>query len=229
MCLAHLHPKANICAQFYENWSKTEEVVRDARWQPTARPPDRRHADSYIPPLYTTCMRGYNKIQRAYKLHTLQKCYIVWLSLMRVTDWLNTVTWLTNISVCCPPQSCGGGTLLFPLLSRKQMAKWACDTIASNMYVDRPWPRAGCLLRAQYNKYALHCAQLNENPRWGKKKKLRENFYKFCRSRERQWGAMQYNRWRLCCRENHGMFLVSWGLKWYWGKIISPSTSSRDL
>ena len=28
------------------------------------------------------------------------------------TDWLNTVTWLTNISVCCPPQSCGGGTLI---------------------------------------------------------------------------------------------------------------------
>ena len=71
MCLAHLHPKANICAQFYENWSKTEEVVRDARlatdwpdWQPTDRignrPTARRHADSYIPPLYTTCMRGYN-------------------------------------------------------------------------------------------------------------------------------------------------------------------------
>ena len=34
MCLAHLHPKANICAQFYENWSKTEEVVRDARFSP---------------------------------------------------------------------------------------------------------------------------------------------------------------------------------------------------
>ena len=27
-----------------------------------------------------------------------------------------------------------------------------------------------------------------------------------------------------CCREHHGMFLVSWGLKWYWGKIISPET-----
>ena len=34
MCLAHLHPKANICAKFYENWSKTEEVVRDARFSP---------------------------------------------------------------------------------------------------------------------------------------------------------------------------------------------------
>ena len=120
-CLAHLHPKANICAKFHENWWKTEEVVRDARffphfchnmplpWQlflslsknvsctstlqgkhlcqiswelvknwgsssrrkigdrPPDRPtrlatdrPTRRHADSYIPPLYTTCMRGYN-------------------------------------------------------------------------------------------------------------------------------------------------------------------------
>ena len=25
MCLAHLHPKANICAKFHENWWKTEE------------------------------------------------------------------------------------------------------------------------------------------------------------------------------------------------------------
>ena len=40
------------------------------------------------------------------------KDYIVWLSLIWDTDWLNTVTWLTNISVCCPPQSCGGGTLI---------------------------------------------------------------------------------------------------------------------
>ena len=68
MCLAHLHSKANISAKFHENWSKTEEVVRDARLatarppdQIGDRPPDRRHADSYIPPLYTTCMRGYNK------------------------------------------------------------------------------------------------------------------------------------------------------------------------
>ena len=34
MCLAHLHPKANICAKFHENWSQTEEVVRDARFFP---------------------------------------------------------------------------------------------------------------------------------------------------------------------------------------------------
>ena len=64
MCLAHLHSKANISAKFHENWSKTEEVVRDARLatarppdQIGDRPPDQRHADSYIPPLYTTCMR----------------------------------------------------------------------------------------------------------------------------------------------------------------------------
>ena len=34
MCLAHLHPKANICAKFLENWWKTEEIVRDARYFP---------------------------------------------------------------------------------------------------------------------------------------------------------------------------------------------------
>ena len=34
MCLAHLHPKANICTKFHENRSKTEEVVRDAIFPP---------------------------------------------------------------------------------------------------------------------------------------------------------------------------------------------------
>ena len=38
--------------------------------------------------------------------------YIIWLSLIRVNDWLNTVTWLKHNSVCSPPQSCGGGTLI---------------------------------------------------------------------------------------------------------------------
>ena len=52
MCLAHLHPKANICAKFHENWSKTEEEVRDARFA-TDRPTNRQHADSYIYPLQT--------------------------------------------------------------------------------------------------------------------------------------------------------------------------------
>ena len=89
---------------------------------------------------------------------------IVWLSLMRVTDWLNTVTWLTNISVCCPPQSCGGGTLIdttkgFHSFHANKMAKWACDTIASNMYVDRPWPRAGCF--CAHSTIDTHCTARN--------------------------------------------------------------------
>ena len=116
--------------------------------------------------------------------------------ILRVTDWLNTLTWLQHNLVCSSPQSCGGGTLIDTTkcfhsgkkCSRKQMAKWACDTIASNMC----WPpllRAGCLLRAQYNRYTLHCAQLKENPRW-KKLLSYVNFYKLCRSWARQWGAI---------------------------------------
>ena len=42
----------------------------------------------------------------------LPEGYIVWLSLMRVTDWLNTLTWLKHNLECSPPQSCGGGTLI---------------------------------------------------------------------------------------------------------------------
>ena len=38
MCPAHLYPKANICAKFHENWWKTEEVVRDARFFPPFLP-----------------------------------------------------------------------------------------------------------------------------------------------------------------------------------------------
>ena len=34
-CVLHIYnPKANICAKFHENWWKTEEVVRDARFFP---------------------------------------------------------------------------------------------------------------------------------------------------------------------------------------------------
>ena len=103
--------------------------------------------------------------------------YIVWLSLIWDTDWLNTVTWLTNISVCSLPRAAEEEHWSIPQqFSRKQMANWACDTIASNMYVHRPWPRDDCLLRAQYNGYALHYgaqyngyalhyAQLKGNPR----------------------------------------------------------------
>ena len=163
--------------------------------------------------------------------------YIVWLSLIWDTDWLNTVTWSTNISVCCPPQSCGGGTLIDTThFSRKQMANRACDTIASNMYVDRP-SRALAFYcahstmdtrcTAAHSTMDTHCTAHNL------KKIPAEiffvNFCELCRSRARQWVAIQYNRWRLCCREHHGMFPVSWGLKWYFGKNISPSTSSRDL
>ena len=38
MCLAHLHPKADICAEFHENRSKTEEVVHDAKFPPIFLP-----------------------------------------------------------------------------------------------------------------------------------------------------------------------------------------------
>ena len=99
------------------------------------------------------------------------------------------------------------------------------NTIASNMYVDRPWPRAGCF--CAHSTIDTHCTarNLKKIPAGLIKKILREHFYKLCRSWARQWGAMQYNRWRLCCRELQGLFQVSWGLKWYWGKIISPETN----
>ena len=81
MCLAHLHPKANICAKFHENWWKTEEVVRDARLatdRPTARPPDRPTTRWFLySPLYTTCMRGYKKC--------IPKCKKVYTKML--TDW----------------------------------------------------------------------------------------------------------------------------------------------
>ena len=79
MCLAHLHPKAHICAKFHENWSKTEEVVRDARlapYRPTDRQPARRHADSYM---YTcTCIwvRILNDVQLG--ISDLEHFYYTW-------------------------------------------------------------------------------------------------------------------------------------------------------
>ena len=47
------------------------------------------------------------------------------------------------------------------------------------------------------------------------------------------WHMKMYSMWHYTDgdfwrREHHGMFL-SRGLKWYWGKIISPETKSRDL
>ena len=42
------------------------------------------------------------------------------------------------------------------------------------------------------------------------------------------WMTYYYTDGDFWRREHHGMFL-SRGLKWYWGKIISPETKSRDL
>ena len=127
---------------------------------------------------------------------------IVWLSLIWDTDWLNTVTWLTNISVCCPPQSCGGGTLIdtTKCFHSGKIFTQTNGKMGLRYYRFKHvcWPpllRTGCLLRAQYNGYALHCgaqyngyalycAQLKGNPRW-KKILSFVNFYKLCRSRAR--------------------------------------------
>ena len=46
------------------------------------------------------------------QMHIHTYMYDIWLSLIRVTDWLNTVTWFKHNSVCSPPQSCRGGTLI---------------------------------------------------------------------------------------------------------------------
>ena len=85
----------------------------------------------------------------------------VWLSLIWVTDWLNTVTWLKHNSVCSPPQSCGGGTLIDTtecFHSGGKMAKWACHTIVSKVYVDRS-PAVHC---AQYTN--THCTACKTTP-----------------------------------------------------------------
>ena len=70
MCLAHLHSKANISAKFHENWSKTEEVVRDlATDRPTGLATDRPTDDTLIPiyPPYTLRVCGGIKKQGIYK------------------------------------------------------------------------------------------------------------------------------------------------------------------
>ena len=48
MCLAH-HPKTNICAKFHDNRSKTEEVVRDARFPPIFSPYAVTMATHFLP------------------------------------------------------------------------------------------------------------------------------------------------------------------------------------
>ena len=62
MCLAHLHPKAHFCAKFHGNWSKTEGLVRDARFA-TDRPPARPTDITLIPiyPLQTSFGGGIKK------------------------------------------------------------------------------------------------------------------------------------------------------------------------
>ena len=44
----------------------------------------------------------------------------------------------------------------------------------------------------------------------------------------RKFNVLHYTDGDFWRREHHGMYL-SRGLKWYWGKIISPDTKSRDL
>ena len=78
MCLAHLHPKTNICAKFHENRSKTEEVVRDARLRPPARQTDRPTNDTLIPK--KKLMRGYN--------YTLRVCGGITISIYRSTMYI---------------------------------------------------------------------------------------------------------------------------------------------
>ena len=66
-----------------------------------------------------TYLWKFSKKVSVFNWQTIQKCQLfietpgsIWLSVIRVTDWLNTVTWLKHNSVCSPPQSCGGGTLI---------------------------------------------------------------------------------------------------------------------
>ena len=97
---------------------------------------------------------------------------IIWLSLIRVTDWLNTVTWLRHNSVYSPPRSgaAEGEHWSIPqnVFTRGKSFTQTNGKMSLRYYRFKNvcWPRAGCLLRTQYNIYALHCAQLNENPRW---------------------------------------------------------------
>ena len=97
--------------------------------------------------------------------------------------------------------------------------------LSFQMYVDRPWPRADCLLRTQYNRYALHCAQ--ENPRWIEFNCEFLWFLQVFYAGASHGNGEPYNitDGDFVGGNTHGMFLVSWGLKWYFGKIISPSIS----
>ena len=99
--------------------------------------------------------------------------YIIWLSLIRVTDWLNTVMWLKHNSVCSPPQSCGGGTLIDTtncfysgkLFTQKNGIMSLRYYRLNKMYVARPWQRAGCLLRMHaHSAIDTHCTARKKTP-----------------------------------------------------------------
>ena len=80
---------------------------------------------------------------------------IVWLSLMRVTDWLNTLTWLQHNLVCSPPQSCGGGTLIdtticFHLGKFFHANKWQNELAILSL--------KKCMLTALDRALAVYCA-----------------------------------------------------------------------
>ena len=111
------------------------------------------------------------------------------------------------------PRSCGGGTLIdTKTFARKQMAN-ELAILSFQTCMLTALDRALAVFSA-HSTIDTHCTARNlKKIPAGKKKILRENFYKLCRRWARQWGAIQYNRWRLCCREHHGIFLVSWGLK----------------
>ena len=74
-----------------------------------------------------------------------------------------------------------------------------------------------CLMcTAAHSTMDTHCTAHNLKKIPLKKIQSFVNFCELCRSRARQWGqwvAIQYNRWRLCCREHHGMFPVLLGFE----------------
>ena len=108
------------------------------------------------------------------------------------------------ISVSCPPQSCGGGTLIDTIHGHVDRLSHALAFYCAHSTMD-----TRCT--AAHSTMDTHCTahNLKEIPA----EKNTEFCNELCRSRARQWVAIQYNRWRLCCRAHHGMFRVSWGLK----------------
>ena len=89
------------------------------------------------------------------KMMSFTNIYIVWLSLMRVTDWLNTLTWLQHNLVCSLPQGCGGGTLIdttkcFHLGKFFHANKWQNELAILSLQK--------CMLTALDRALAVYCA-----------------------------------------------------------------------